>query len=79
MDIVAMTFLGYTFAAMWLIPFIIIWVLVAFLPANIASHKGRSFFGYFILSLFFWWITLFIVLLMPAKDQPTPPAQPPTE
>lgn len=79
MDLFAMTFLGYTFAAIWLIPFIFIWILIAFLPANIASNKGRSFFLYFILSLFFWWITLFVVLLMPDKSggSQTPPAATP--
>jgi hypothetical protein len=40
---------------------IIIWVAIAFWPANVAKNKGHSFLGYFALSVFFWWITLFIV------------------
>ncbi len=70
MDIFATTILGYTFSALLLIPFIFVWVLIALLPANIASNKGHSFWGWFLLSLFFWWITLFVVLLMPNRTQP---------
>jgi ABC-type dipeptide/oligopeptide/nickel transport system permease component len=40
---------------------VIIWVSIAFWPASVASRKGHSFFGYFLLSIPFWWITLFIV------------------
>lgn len=40
---------------------IIIWIAIAFWPATVAKNKGHSFFGYFLLSLLFWWITLFIV------------------
>jgi len=32
---------------------IIIWIALAFWPARVAGRKGHSFFGYFILSLFF--------------------------
>jgi hypothetical protein len=40
---------------------LILWVLVALWPARVAASKGRSFLGYFLLSIPFWWITLFIV------------------
>ena len=30
-----------------------VWVALAFWPAFVARHKGHSFLGYFILSLFF--------------------------
>jgi len=40
---------------------VIVCVALAFWPATVASHKGHSFFGYFLLSIPFWWITLFIV------------------
>jgi ABC-type dipeptide/oligopeptide/nickel transport system permease component len=40
---------------------VIIWVAIAFWPATVAKNKGHSFLGYFLLSLPFWWITLFIV------------------
>jgi ABC-type dipeptide/oligopeptide/nickel transport system permease component len=40
---------------------LVIWILIALWPARVAASKGHSFFGYFLLSLPFWWITLFIV------------------
>lgn len=76
MNTLGITFLGYTFGVIWFVLFVFLWLLLAFLPANIASHKGRSFWGYFLLSLFFWWITLFVVLLMPNK---TPSASTPSD
>jgi hypothetical protein len=45
----------------WGILYIIAAILIAIWPARVAARKGHSFWGYFILSLFFWWITLFIV------------------
>lgn len=45
----------------WGILAIIAWVLIATWPARVASQKGHSFFAWFFLSLFFWWITLFWV------------------
>jgi phosphotransferase system glucose/maltose/N-acetylglucosamine-specific IIC component len=45
----------------WGILGLIAWIIIAFWPARVASRKGHSFLGYFILSLFFWWITLFVV------------------
>ena len=49
-----------------------LWIFIAFIPARIAASKGRSFFGWFILSIFFWWITLFVALAM--KDNKHTPA-----
>jgi len=37
---------------------LIIWVLLAFWPARVARRKGHSFLGYFILSLFFFPLSL---------------------
>lgn len=45
----------------WGILALIAWVILATWPARVASRKGHSFFGWFILSLLFWWITLFVV------------------
>jgi len=45
----------------WWILGVIVWLALAFWPASVASRKGHSFLGYFLLSIFFWWITLFIV------------------
>ena len=51
----------------WGILGLIVWIIVAIFPARIASSKGRSFLLWFIISLFFWWITLFVALAM--KDE----------
>jgi hypothetical protein len=53
----------------WLgsIIFVIIWVAIAFWPARVASRKGHSFLGYFILSLFFF--PLALILAYVAKDR----------
>jgi ABC-type Mn2+/Zn2+ transport system permease subunit len=40
---------------------VILWIAIAFWPATVAKNKGHSFLGYFLLSIFFWWITLFVV------------------
>ena len=34
--------------------FVVIWVALAFWPARVASRKGHSFAGYFVLSLLFF-------------------------
>lgn len=45
----------------WGILGLIVWILIAIWPASVAFKKGHSFLGWFIISLFFWWITLFWV------------------
>jgi ABC-type dipeptide/oligopeptide/nickel transport system permease component len=52
---------------------VIIWVAMAFWPASVASRKGHSFLGYFLLSVPFWWITLFIAYFG-LKDNSSPAA-----
>jgi hypothetical protein len=44
----------------WLIGFII-FLALAFWPARVAAAKGHSFFLWFLISIPFWWITLFVV------------------
>ncbi len=39
-------------SAFGLIALIAIWIALAFWPARVAAHKGHSFAGYFIFSLF---------------------------
>jgi hypothetical protein len=51
-----------------------LWILLAFWPASIAASKGRSFILYFIISLFFWWITLFVVYAMDDQSNTAQPA-----
>lgn len=46
------------------------WLALALLPASIAKGKGHSFFLWFILSIFFWWITLFVTLFMHDRNRP---------
>ena len=36
------------------VSFVMIWIAIAFWPARVASRKGRSFIGYFLLSLLFF-------------------------
>ena len=67
----AMTFLGYTLSLIWFIFLVFVWIALALLPANIARSKGHSFWGWFFVSLFFWWITLFITLFMHDKSNPS--------
>jgi hypothetical protein len=47
----------------WGILGLIAWVIIAIWPARVASSKGHSFLGWFVVSIFFWWITLFWVYL----------------
>lgn len=78
MDIVATTIFGVALNAVWYTIIFFVWLFLAFLPANIARSKGRSFWLYFLISLFFWWITLFVVLfqkdLTRGDNTPTAPA-----
>ena len=47
---------------------LIIWVALAFWPARVAGRKGHSFFGYFILSLFFFPLALIMAYVV--SDRP---------
>jgi len=72
----ATTLLGFTISTIWAVVVLIAWILIALWPASIASRKGYSFLGFFLISLFFWWITLFVAFFMPDKAQAAAPAQP---
>jgi hypothetical protein len=54
----------------WTIVFII-WVALAFWPARVAGRKGHSFFGYFILSLFFFPLALIMAYVVQDRRAPT--------
>jgi hypothetical protein len=43
---------------------LIIWILIAFWPARVASRKGHSWLGYFILSLFFFPLALIMAYVV---------------
>ena len=42
----------------------IIWILIAFWPARVASRKGHSFILFFIFSLFFFPLALLVAYLV---------------
>jgi hypothetical protein len=50
-------------AIVWII-LAIIWVAIAFWPARVANRKGHSFIGFFVLSLFFWPLSLLLAYLV---------------
>ena len=50
----------------WLV-MLAIWIAIAFWPARVAGRKGHSFFGYFVLSLFFF--PLAIILAYVVQDR----------
>jgi hypothetical protein len=56
----------------WLgsILFIIIWVAIAFWPARVAARKGHSYFGFFILSLFFFPLALILAYVVQDRTVP---------
>ncbi len=56
--------LGYSLSIVWLMFWIFLCILVAFWPASIAKQKGHSFLLWFIVSVPFWWITLFVTLFL---------------
>jgi hypothetical protein len=44
--------------------FLIIWIAIAFWPARVAARKGHSFFGFFVLSLFFFPLSLILAYVV---------------
>ena len=58
----------------WLgsILFFIIWILIAFWPARVASRKGHSFLLYFLLSLVFFPLSLILAYVV--SDRRAAPA-----
>jgi hypothetical protein len=52
----------------WLIASLI-WIAIAFWPARVAARKGHSFFWFFVLSLFFFPLSLLIAyVISPANS-----------
>ena len=58
-----------------------IWIAIAFWPARVASRKGRSFIGYFLLSLLFFPLALILAYISTDRTAPltsyTAPSLPP--
>jgi hypothetical protein len=44
--------------------FLIIWIAIAFWPARVAARRGHSFFGFFVLSLFFFPLSLILAYVV---------------
>ena len=42
---------------------IVIWIAIAFWPARVAGRKGHSFFGFFLLSLLFFPLSLILAYM----------------
>ena len=57
----------------WLL-FVVIWIALAFWPARVAGRKGHSFFGYFILSLFFFPLALVMAYVVANRNARPRPA-----
>ena len=52
---------------MWIVASVlglIIWIAIAFWPARVADRRGHSFFGYFVLSLFFFPLALIMAYMV---------------
>ncbi len=57
----------------------IIWILIALWPARVASSKGHSFLLWFLISIPFWWISLFVVYFGLSDKNAPKAAAPPSE
>jgi phosphotransferase system glucose/maltose/N-acetylglucosamine-specific IIC component len=51
---------------------LVAWILVAIWPARVAQNKGYGFILWFLISLFFWWATLFVVYFVLHDKTVTP-------
>ena len=51
-----------------------LWIFLSLAPAFIARNKGYSLFLFWIISLFFWWITLFVAIFMKPRELPGQPS-----
>lgn len=51
----------------WLV-MLAIWIAIAFWPARVAGRKGHSFFGYFVLSLFFFPLALILAYVVQDRN-----------
>ena len=51
----------------------VIWILIAFWPARVASRKGYSFFGFFLLSIIFFPLALILAYVLRDRTQAPQP------
>ena len=52
----------------WVI-LVAIWIALAFWPARVADRKGHSFFGYFLLSVFFFPLALIMAYMVSDRSR----------
>lgn len=52
--------------------FLVAWVLIAFWPARVASRKGHSFIGYFVLSLVFFPLAVILAYVVEDRRRSNP-------
>lgn len=62
-----MSLLGFTISTVWAVFILIFWIAFAFWPASVAKSKGHSFLGFFIFSLFFFFIALIVAYVVPDR------------
>lgn len=68
--------IGLTLSTIWAVILLFVWIAIAFWPARVAARKGYSFLLIFIISIPFWWITLFVVyFVLPNKNAKSTPAK----
>jgi len=48
---------------------VVIWLCLAFWPARVAGRKGHSFLGYFVLSLFFFPLSLIMAYVVQDRTE----------
>jgi hypothetical protein len=60
----ATTILGWTITAIWALMLAVVWIAIAFWPARVAGRKRHSFWGYFILSLFFFPLAIILAYMV---------------
>lgn len=73
----ATTLLGFTISTIWAVFLLMIWIAIAFWPARVAGRKGHSFFGFFVLSLFFFPLAVILAYVVDDRfNNQAPPAAP---
>jgi ABC-type dipeptide/oligopeptide/nickel transport system permease component len=61
------------FSTMYWVFIGIIWLMIAFWPARVASRKGHSFLLYFVISLFFFPLALILAYVVSDRTHQAPP------
>jgi hypothetical protein len=66
-EVLAVSTVGWFFLV---VVFLSIWIALAFWPARVADRKGHSFFGYFVLSIFFFPLALIAAYMVHDNSAP---------